>query len=161
MNIVHVGEEVASPGLQKSIFLAGPSPREKDQCSWRPEALDLLASMKFEGAIFVPLTQDGIWLSDHELQVNWVLEKLENSTAIAFWIPRDLVNLPGFTTNVEFGLFADSGKSVLGYPTGAAKMCYLHHLAERKKIPVRHTLQETLATAVWFANEQTQTKAAL
>lgn len=37
-----------------SIFLAGPTPRERGVVSWRPEAINLLQQFGYNGAVFVP-----------------------------------------------------------------------------------------------------------
>jgi hypothetical protein len=68
--------------------------------------------------------------------------------AIVFWVPRDLAVLPAFTTNVEFGLWADSGKAVLGYPSEAAKMGFLRWHADRVNMPTASTLEATLRLAL-------------
>jgi hypothetical protein len=52
-------------------------------------------------------------------QVEWEYAGLESCTAVAFWVPRQLPTLPGFTTNVEFGRYVDSGRCVYGRPDGA------------------------------------------
>lgn len=131
-----------------SIFLAGPSPRNAEHYNWRPEAVRLLQELHFDGAVFIPLPRDGDWLDDYDAQIIWELEYLRRAKAIAFWIPRDKENLPAFTTNVEFGMFAKSGKIVLGYPANAIKMRYLHKIADIEGVPVASTLEETLRHAV-------------
>jgi 8-oxo-dGTP pyrophosphatase MutT (NUDIX family) len=54
---------------------------------------------------------------------------------------------PALTTNVEWGMWYDSGKAVLGYPYDAPHMKYLKHLAGKESVPVSHTLRETLVSA--------------
>lgn len=49
-------------------------------------------------------------------QAEWETTAREAATAILLWIPRDLRTLPGFTTNVEFGLDVTTGRAVLGCP---------------------------------------------
>ena len=67
---------------------------------------------------------------------------------VVFWVPRDLDTMPGFTTNVEFGLSVASGKHiVLGYPEGAPKMSYLRTLADKFDMPVFKHLDLTLVEA--------------
>ncbi len=152
MQIVYALERpVNKPPL--GLFLAGPSPRGDGEYDWRPEALEILESMEFQGTVFVPLPRDGVYKTDydHKAQIDWELDCLEASCGVAFWIPRDLVYLPGFTTNVEYGLFARSGKVVLGYPKTASKMKYLQRVATRFSIPTFKTLQETLAATVHIA----------
>ena len=39
---------------EKSIFLAGPTPREKDIISWRNEAIKILENLGFDGIVYVP-----------------------------------------------------------------------------------------------------------
>ncbi len=134
----------------ESIFLAGPSPRSNEEHNWRPHALAYLNDLAFNGTVYVPLPKDGIWTNEYDSQVEWELKYLEECNVISFWIPRDKNDLPGFTTNVEFGMFAKSKKCVLGYPIGADKMKYLHHVAMKFGIPVHHTLLETLQTSVNF-----------
>lgn len=38
---------------EKSIFLAGPTPRGKDIISWRNEAIKILESLGFAGLVYV------------------------------------------------------------------------------------------------------------
>ena len=87
-----------------SIFLAGPSPRGKEDYNWRPEALDLLTELGFSGTVYVPLPRDGEWTDNYDGQIDWELEYLDAAGARVFWIPRS-AELPGFTTNVEYGLY--------------------------------------------------------
>ncbi len=135
-----------------SLFLAGPSPRSAEDKNWRPEAISILEEIGFTGIVYVPLPRDGNWSPEYDAQVSWELKYLEEATCIAFWIPRDLSYLPGFTTNVEFGLYVRSGKINLGYPVDAPKMKYLDFLAKKFKVPIKHTLRGTLITAGQMAN---------
>ena len=73
---------------------------------------------------------------------------VEDATVIAFWIDRDLKTMPAFTTNIEVGLFAASGKCVIGYPDPGCKMSYIQRLAERYRIPVYPTLAATMTAAM-------------
>lgn len=143
MKIIHALEP-----LEKSIFLAGPTPRDEAVASWRPEALALLEKLGFSGSVLVPEARD--WAPHHHYddQVFWEWEGLASATVVVFWVPRQLDVFPAFTTNVEYGLMAHSGKCILGYPPEAAKMSYLDHLAKRYAIPVFSTLHQTLAAAV-------------
>ncbi len=133
-----------------SIFLAGPSPRGRGEDDWRRPALAWLEAAGFDGAVHIPLPRDGVYRPDydHAGQIDWELAHLETAGAIVFWIPRDLETLPGFTTNVEFGRFSRSGRAILGYPKGAPRMRYPHHIAGLDGVPVFHTLEETLKAAL-------------
>src|SRR5262249_12812776 len=101
MKIVYVGEppEVTPP----SIFLAGPTPRSPDVLSWRPEALDILKELAFPETVLIPERRDGWSKVSYLDQVEWEYVGLEGCSVVAFWVPRHLPTLPGFTTNVEFG----------------------------------------------------------
>jgi 8-oxo-dGTP pyrophosphatase MutT (NUDIX family) len=97
--------------------------------------------------VFVPLPRDGNWVEGYEAQVEWELEYLNMADAVVFWVPRS-ADLPGFTTNVEYGMYFDSGKAILGYPEGATHMRYLAHHAYEESVPVYGTLMDTLRAAV-------------
>lgn len=136
--------------LDKSIFLAGPTPRpHKPVPSWRPEAIAMLRDeLGFTGTVFVPESADGKPHDEYLHQVSWEWEGLNQCTVAAFWIPRVLETMPAMTTNVEFGLVAASGKMVLGAPPEAEKIGYLHELAARFNAPIYKTMRETLEEAV-------------
>ena len=149
MEIIH-SREVFPLAWKRSIFLAGPTPRNTEVKSWRSEALRILKILGYDGVVFVPEDRNGVIYEnfDHREQVNWEHQALNAADCILFWVPRNLGTLPGFTTNVEFGLYAHLGKSVLGYPLDAEKMKYLHLVSEKNDIPVTHTLQETIEKAL-------------
>jgi Nucleoside 2-deoxyribosyltransferase like len=111
-----------------SIFLAGPTPRRAEVPSWRPEALVLLRGLGFAGTVLVPERRDGWARFSYLDQVEWEYAGLEGCCVIAFWVPRDLQTLPGFTTNVEFGRYAGSGRCVYGRPESAPHTRYLDWL---------------------------------
>ena len=64
--------------------------------------------------------------------IDWELERQDRANIILFWVPRDLVKLPAFTTNVEFGYRLKSGKIVYARPDNAPKTKYLDALYERE-----------------------------
>lgn len=39
---------------EKSIFLAGPTPRGENVISWRAEACEILKQLGFDGVVYVP-----------------------------------------------------------------------------------------------------------
>lgn len=141
--------------VPKSIFLAGPTPRDESTPSWRPEALEILNELGFEGTVYVPESENWLKHDQYDRQIAWEWEALHTASVIAFWVPRDLVlnefgvaRMPAFTTNVEFGLYARSGKSLLGFPPEAPKMSYLHRLALDAGVPVLKSLRTLLEAAV-------------
>ena len=113
---------------EKSIFLAGPTPRGKDIISWRNEAIKILENLGFDGIVYVPEYSSWKPKTDYVDQAMWERVGLSNATIIAFWIPRYLPDMPAFTTNVEFGYWLHTGKVVYGRPNDAEKIKYLDWL---------------------------------
>lgn len=130
-----------------ALFLAGPTPRDPAVPSWRPKALEYLERRGFDGVVFVPEDTSGV-VRDYIGQVEWERDGLRFADRIVFWIPRHTETLPGFTTNVEFGRWATSGKVLLGFPESAPKTRYLAWLAGEEGIPVAHSLEHTLDRAL-------------
>jgi len=149
MRVVYAKQE---PPLSwtHAIFLAGPTPRDPETPSWRPEALEMLEYLGYDGVVFVPEEADGQWKGSYTDQTEWEKMGLEMADRIVFWVPRDLVKMPAFTTNVEFGNYVRSGKAILGHPEGAPKTRYLDWLANDSDAdcPVFHTLEHTLQEAI-------------
>ena len=147
MKVVYAREPFPE-SFSRSVFLAGPTPRAANVKSWRPEAISLLEKMGFDGVVFVPEDSQAAPSFDYMHQVEWEEKGLNLADAIVFWIPRDLDTLPGFTTNIEWGAWCDSGKVVLGAPDGAPKLAYLEHYANKYHAPIATTLQQTLIDAI-------------
>ena len=147
MQVIYANEEFPKEA-KKMIFLAGPTPREKGTVSWRNEALNILEDLGYDGHVFVPEPRSGIWRKDYYGQIKWEKKGLAMADCIIFWIPRDLEILPGFTTNVEFGMYANSGKIVLGSPKDAPKMRYLQALGEDYSVPQAMTLEDAIRKAM-------------
>lgn len=147
MIVVRVPNEPPA-SYSKSIFLAGPSPRDVAHLNWRPEALKLLEELGYDGVVFVPLPENGDWRHGYDAQVAWERKYLDVADQIVFWVPRDMRALPALTTNVEFGAYYDSGRAVLGYPEGAPHMNYLKTLAVEQGAPVVGDLAAALRAAI-------------
>ena len=156
MYIIYTGEPF-SEKIVKSMFLAGPTPRSKDVKSWRvPDALDILLKLNYDGHVFIPEYADGPREEEnfsYEGMIDWETEGLNRADIIPFWIPRNIETMPAFTTNVEWGIWADSGKVVFGAPPGAPKNIYLKLMAEKLKVPQFETLKETLAYTVDYLGD--------
>ena len=134
--------------IEKSIFLAGPTPRDPGTKSWRPEALVLLQELGFDGHVFVPEDRNGGFHGDYTHQVQWETDALNMADVIVFWVPREMGTMPALTTNIEWGKWADSGKAILGAPDWAVSMRYLKWQANEYKVPLYVDLKTTLARAV-------------
>lgn len=113
---------------KKSIFLAGPTPREKEVESWRVDACKFLEENGFDGLVYVPEYSTWKPKGDYVDQAQWERDALFNATVIVFWIPRHLPDMPAFTTNVEFGYWLHTGKVLYGRPDDAEKIKYLDWL---------------------------------
>ncbi|WP_406286500.1 NUDIX hydrolase [Embleya sp. NBC_00896] len=138
-------------GWDASVFLAGPTPRAPHVASWRPGALDLIRE-RWRGpgrlVVFVPEPGDGHSWPTHQVQRDWELRQLDRSDRVVFWLPRDLRDLPGLTTNDEWGWLKDSGRAVLGTPPDAPRVRYQRAYALGHDVPVRDTLAATVDTAL-------------
>lgn len=162
MEVIYTGEN-APTTITKSLFLAGPSLRpgqEKEIESWRKDALKILEDKGFDGVVFCPENR-GFGFDNPDFnyddQIEWEDKYLNIADCIVFWVPRDLsldssgkIKLPAFTTNVEWGAWADSGKVVFGSPSDIAKRKnkYLKFYADRYNVPEGETLTETLEHAM-------------
>jgi len=150
MEILKPGSKIDRVSSRSSIFLAGPTPRHKSVIGWRDEAIEIL-QRRYNGlTIFIPEP----FLDIHEEQENnyyhqidWEDRALEASTVILFWVPRNLKNMPAFTTNVEFGAWVKSGKVVYGRPDDAPKCGYLDWHARKNLVPISNTLEDTMVSA--------------
>jgi nucleoside 2-deoxyribosyltransferase len=134
--------------FHSSLYLAGPTPRNAEVCSWRPQALQLLESMAYDGVVFIPESQDGQRRGDYDRQMTWELDAMRRSDIILFWVPAERETLPAYTTRVEFGLQVNSGKVILGIPQNAYKARYMEKLAKKYRITAHDTLEETVEAAL-------------
>ena len=142
---------------QKSIFLAGPTPRDKNIISWREEALLKLSELEFDGVVYIPELSTMKSKDDYVDQAEWEREALTEATSILFWIPRDLETMPAFTTNVEFGYWISKKRILYGRPDGAPKTKYLDWLysVEYNDVPYNN-LSELLEASCMLIRENQQ-----
>jgi len=148
--------------ITKSIFLAGPSPRRKDIIDWRHEALSYLSSspINYNGTVFIPIPEQRFYGAGHnpstwtyDNQISWECECRHVADLIVFWVPRNIDGeMPGFTTNVEFGEDLHSSKIVYGRPENAEKCQYLDKRIQDLKLPVFSSLADTLHYAASLLN---------
>lgn len=120
MKLIYATEEIDTHDAP-SIFLAGPTPRNANGTSWRPDAVNFLGLLGFEGYVLLPVDRSGVFHGNYDSQVEWEEEALQKASCIMFWVPRSLPDMPGFTTNDEWGFWKNSGKVTWGAPLEAEK----------------------------------------
>lgn len=180
MQIVYSGEPYPDK-VTKSIFLAGPTPRNNKITSrnkqiweylklylqtgflvwgkvpsWRPEALRILKESGYDGHVFVPEDRPGSKENtdyEYHSMIEWETEGLNRADIILFWVPRNLKTMPAFTTNIEWGAWRSSGKVIFGAPAESPKNRYLELEASQHNIPIFRTLKETIFHAVTDLND--------
>lgn len=139
---------------QKSIFLAGPTPRDENTKSWRPEACELLEKLGFDGVVYEPEYSTWKPKASYVDQAEWEREALSNASVIMFWIPRSIPDMPAFTTNVEFGYWLHTGKVIYGRPDESKKNKYLDWLYKKDTNQEPYTnLEDLLRAAIELANK--------
>lgn len=140
----------------RSIFLAGPCPRD-DSADWRDEAVELFKKYGFNGEIYNPTNRDYETMGPdaYTIQTNWERDHLHKANVVLFWVPRDLVKNPAFTTNVEFGYWMgkDSSKCVYGRPDESEKNTYLDWTFNKETgRSALNSLEDTVKEAIKLAN---------
>lgn len=136
-----------------SIFLAGPTLRNSPfKKSWRKEACEILKNLDFKGTVYVPEYSNGENGVDLDTQVIWEREGLTEAKVIVFYVPRKFPELPGLTTNVEFGMYLARRPeaTILCCPENAEKNSYLKWLYhyEKPNSTIYSTLDDVLNEAV-------------
>ena len=109
---------------EHSIFLAGPTLRNSTfDKSWRKEACEILDKLGFDGVVYVPEFGQSKNPMEFLEQAEWERNGLFNASVIVFYVPRKLPALPGFTTNVEFGMWLvrKPNACLLSCPIGSEK----------------------------------------
>lgn len=143
MKIIYSQQPIPNT-INKSIFLAGPSLRPgQEGVSWRLKALEILKLLQYDGIVFVPEFEGGVFDENFNWtnQVNWESRCLRCADHILFHINRNIDSgLLGLTTNTEFGQWMNSGKCVLSLPLNADKTEYQKYWAENLKVPVYQDL---------------------
>jgi 8-oxo-dGTP pyrophosphatase MutT (NUDIX family) len=148
MQVIYTKQPIPA-SFDKSIFLAGPSPRRPEEPTWRPAALAYLRQAGYDGVVFIPEYEsweiDGESMFDKDGVPEWERECLTLSDNILFWVDRDLATKRyGLTTNLEFGEWAPSGKAVFGYRPGADKIDAMIERATIYNVPVYQDLEEAV-----------------
>ncbi|WP_131737372.1 nucleoside 2-deoxyribosyltransferase domain-containing protein [Actinomadura roseirufa] len=148
VHVVHAREEPPD-AWDAAVFLAGPTPRDAAVPSWRPDAVAELRRGWRGGRLVVFVPEDPRRrYADYTGQVEWEERCLHLSDEVLFYVPREPVTMPAFTTNVEWGMWHDSGRAVFGAPPDAPGNRYLLHYARKRGVPVADDLPGTVAAAL-------------
>jgi hypothetical protein len=147
--VIYSDQWVCNAG-DKSLFLAGPTPRNPEVPSWRPRALEILKSLDFSGTVLVPERKDGASKIDYLDQVEWESNCLNLAKLIVFWVPRNMTTMPALTTNVEFGYWMAKcpEKVMYGRPEEAQSCRYLDWMYQKEASGIFTTLELLLTKAV-------------
>lgn len=158
MNIFYSDQKIENViiNFTEGIFLAGPTPRDKNVQSWRPDAIKILEKYNYQGNVFIPERHDKMYKLDYIDQVEWERFGLAISSYILFWVPRQFPHMPAFTTNVEFGYYIakNPNKVYYGRPDNSPKNKYLDWLyfAETGRKPYS-TLTDIIDKIMLSVNE--------
>lgn len=141
MKIIYSGESHSIKG--KSIFLAGCSPRIGQTLKWREEAISYYENFGFSETLIIPEPKSGEPWEDYISVIQWEDYYLQIADVILFWIPRSVKDeIYGFTSNIEFGKYLNSGKIVYGRPDDSDNNRYLDYWYETiYKIPPAYKLE--------------------
>lgn len=156
MNIVF-SDEIFPEKVVKSIFLAGPSPRSATafwrKNDWRKDAIKFLEANGYDGTVYIPIpknkffdqdSNDSSWSYDN--QIEWECQARARADALVFWIPRQK-EMPGLTTNIEFGEDLHKPNIFYGRPDEAESCRYLDkRVLDNGKLV--HSNMESLFTEV-------------
>ena len=123
MKVIYSMEKLEIVG--KSIFLAGPIPRDNYAISWKNEALKYFDKYEFSGTVLVPEMRDFLPKVDYMDEVEWDYEALNKCDLILFWMPRKRPHMLGLTSNVEFGFYINNKPIIYGRPDDADDINYL------------------------------------
>lgn len=160
MNIVFAGDDFPSV-VEKTIFMAGPSPREENVKDWRNEAVKILESKGFNGTLFIPIPHDRFYNKydenkgwSYDGQVEWECAARDRADVILFWVPRSVKEkMPALTTNIEFGEDMYKPNVFYGRPDYAESCRYLDKRIEMFKRVFFNTLDELINNVISYLGD--------
>lgn len=142
------GNMTSLDNLHNAVFLAGPCPREDYEKNdvWRKEAYSIFEDIGFKGDILNPTNKNYMLMKDLTKQTDWENEAMHKASAIIFYLERTEKN-PGFTSNVEIGMWLKSNNIFVCIPDDSRKKnanAYIRIKCDQAGIPVFNTLEETI-----------------
>jgi len=143
MEIIYAQEPWPSV-VTKTLYLAGPAPRDSAALNWRNEALACLARRDYDGVVVVPLDRQGRMPANFETQMAWEQTALKRSDLILFWTPPELHQTPDVTTALEFGPLVRGRNMIFGYPQEALQIRALAYLAQKYALPIVHDVSDAI-----------------
>lgn len=149
MTLIRPGEQLPDT-IISSVFLAGPirrCKRPKGDVPWRTEAIKALNCS--DRIVVTPEKPDDLPKEELTLQIGWEQKHLNAVDVILMWVPRKQRALPGFTTNIEFGQFLNSGRLFYGRPPETDSTIYMDK--RYKEVTGRtpaHSLDDLIDTVV-------------
>jgi len=145
-------EDIEFPN--KTIFLAGPSPRDSKTKGWRQEFIEKMRELGLNDvSVFIPEPQDffeGTKDLDpnfsYSNQIEWEHKGLEMAKYRVFYLARKLPDMMGLTTNIEFGYwFHKAPNSLLvGIPKDSDKNRYIEYIMKKQGLSIYRNMQEII-----------------
>jgi hypothetical protein len=85
--IVVYTQETPPDSFTSSIFLAGPSPRERAHPNWRAEAIQILERLGYQGVVFAPVWRDvnDAGPFDYDSQIDWERKWCDTLRRVLSW----------------------------------------------------------------------------
>jgi 8-oxo-dGTP pyrophosphatase MutT (NUDIX family) len=142
LQAVYANEALPS-SFATSVFLAGP--RSVVAGAWRQEALRLLSARSFDGVVLIPEPRHESASVSTDAANSWEDEALRHCDLILMWFPAEAYL--DFPTVEQWGQWQRSGKVVLGTPLREGPLV---RSAERRRVPVAHSLPELVALGHQF-----------
>lgn len=160
MNIIFAGDNFPDY-VEKSIFLAGPSPREPSVKDWRNSVVEALKQKGFDGTLYIPIPRKR-FLNDYEKDENWTYDDQieweclarQRADALLFWIPRSMEGkMPALTTNIEFGEDLRFPNVFYGRPDSAESCRYLDRRMGMLNRSVSNNINDLLDNILQYIND--------
>ncbi len=132
--IVTAPESIAVEGFK--VFLGGAIDMGKAE-NWQSEVIELLGS--FSDLVLLNPRRAEFTTEMEDEQIRWELRALDTADAILMWFPKES-EAP--ISLLEFGLYLQSGKLLVGVEDGFYRQRNIELTAEYYRVEVSHSLQQ-------------------